>query len=187
MDFSGYSDAPVQMAVDLVNTRNPVSGEERLNGDEDVRALLEPFEDGWAHPDWEIREADVHELRALRARFREVFWAEDPAQAATILNDILSDVSAIPRVSVHHGDPHLHFDALNATPVRWLGSIAAMGLAVVLVDEGLERFGVCASATCDDVFVDSSRNRSRRHCSDTCNTRENVAAYRRRRAQSAAD
>ncbi len=58
-----------------------------------------------------------------------------------------------------------------------------MGLAVVLVDHGMERFGVCASSTCEDVFVDSSRNRSRRHCSGTCNTRENVAAYRRRKAQ----
>jgi predicted RNA-binding Zn ribbon-like protein len=55
-----------------------------------------------------------------------------------------------------------------------------MGLSVVLIETGLDRFGTCASSTCDDVYVDTSRNRSRRHCSDTCSTRENVAAYRRR-------
>jgi predicted RNA-binding Zn ribbon-like protein len=55
-----------------------------------------------------------------------------------------------------------------------------MGLSVALVEGGFERFGSCASATCDDVYVDTSRNRSRRNCSDTCTTRENVAAFRRR-------
>ncbi len=182
MDFSGYSGAPVQMAVDLVNTRDPRSGEERLNEAADVLALVSPFEEAWAHPDWDITEADIHELRALRARLREVFWAGDAESAVNVINDILDDVAAIPRVSVHHGDPHLHFDSLTATPARWLGSVAAMGLAVVLVDHGVERFGVCASSRCDDVFLDTSRNRSRRHCSDTCSSRENVAAYRRRKA-----
>ncbi|CAN5768492.1 hypothetical protein BH23ACT5_BH23ACT5_02510 [soil metagenome] len=51
---------------------------------------------------------------------------------------------------------------------------------MLVADEGLARLGVCASNTCDDVFIDTSRNRSRRHCTTTCGTRENVAAYRRR-------
>jgi predicted RNA-binding Zn ribbon-like protein len=56
-----------------------------------------------------------------------------------------------------------------------------MGLSVVLIEGGYERFGTCSSTTCEDVFVDTSRNRSRRHCSVLCTTRENVAAYRRRK------
>ena len=42
----------------------------------------------------------------------------------------------------------------------------------------------CASPTCRDVFVDLSRNRSRRYCdSRTCGNRLHVAAYRARRSQ----
>jgi predicted RNA-binding Zn ribbon-like protein len=41
----------------------------------------------------------------------------------------------------------------------------------------------CADESCGDVFVDASRNRSRRYCSDTCANRLNVAAHRRRRRE----
>jgi predicted RNA-binding Zn ribbon-like protein len=34
--------------------------------------------------------------------------------------------------------------------------------------------------TCPDVYVDTSRNASRRYCSDTCASRATVAAYRAR-------
>lgn len=89
--------------------------------------------------------------------------------------------AATPRVSLHHGAaPHLHFEPGDAGPARWLGAITAMGLSIALIEGGYDRFGVCASATCEDVYVDTSRNRSRRHCSGSCTTRENVAAYRRR-------
>jgi len=82
---------------------------------------------------------------------------------------------------VHAGaEPHLHFEPMDASPARWLGAVTAMGLSTVLIEDGLDRFGMCGSTTCDDVFVDTSRNKSRRHCSDTCTTRENVAAYRER-------
>ena len=61
-----------------------------------------------------------------------------------------------------------------------VGAVGAMGLTTALIEGGFERFGRCASTTCDDVFVDTSRNRSRLHCSESCTTRESVAAYRRR-------
>jgi predicted RNA-binding Zn ribbon-like protein len=67
------------------------------------------------------------------------------------------------------------------SPSRYLGAITAMGLSVALIEGGFDRFGICQSSTCADVFVDTSRNRSRLHCSDTCTTRENVAAHRARR------
>ena len=81
---------------------------------------------------------------------------------------------------MHKDHPHLHFEPTDASPARWLGAVTAMGLSVALIEGGLARLGTCSSTTCDDVFVDTSRNRSRRHCSDTCTTRENVAAYRAR-------
>jgi predicted RNA-binding Zn ribbon-like protein len=181
VDFGHYTDEPVTMAMDLVNTFEEFSGEEHLGAPEDVAAFLEEHAEHWPEAPTRIRESDLHEVRALRTRLREVFTSEDEESAAIQLNEILSDVAAVPRVSVHAGaDPHLHFEPQDGSPARWLGAVTAMGLSIVLVEDGLDRFGICGSSTCDDVFVDTSRNRSRRHCSDTCTTRENVAAYRQR-------
>ena len=187
MDFSHYSDAPVQVAVDLANTLNVITQEDELATPADVERFLEIHGEGeWCRPGWKAAVSDLHEVRALRARLREVFEASDDAGAARAINTILADVVAVPFLSVHAGaDPHLHFEPQDGAPERWLGAVAAMGLSVALIEGGFDRFGTCKSMTCDDVFVDTSRNRSRRHCSDTCTTRENVAAYRaRQRAES---
>lgn len=182
MDFSHYSDDPVQLAVDLVNTYEAFAREEHLESTDDLEGFLQENTEGWERPDWDLTESDVQEVRALRSRLRDVFAAADEREAAVRLNGILADVSAMPRISVHnHADPHLHFEPLGAKPSRWLGAITAMGLSVALIEGGFERFGVCSSSTCDDTFIDTSRNRSRRHCSASCTTRENVAAYRKRK------
>jgi predicted RNA-binding Zn ribbon-like protein len=184
VDFSHYSGWPTEVAVELVNTLNVVSGEDLLTTPADVAVFVQAHDGEWCPPDWEPSDRDLREMQALRSRLREAFAATDEAQAAEGLNAILEDVGAVPRVSVHGDRPHLHFEPEQGSPVRWLGAITAMGLSVALIEGGFQRFGICASTTCEDVFVDGSRNRSRRHCSDTCTTREAVAAYRtRRRAQ----
>lgn len=181
MDFGHYTDEPVTMAMDLVNTLEEYSGEENLAAPGDVLDFLKEHAEHWADAPTKVRDKDLHEIRALRSRLREVFTTPDEESAAGLLNEILADVSATPRVSVHAGaEPHLHFEPMDSSPARWLGAVTAMGLSIVLIEDGIERFGICGSSTCDDVFVDTSRNRSRRHCSDTCTTRENVAAYRER-------
>lgn len=179
MDFSHYSDEPVRMAVDLVNSLDVVSGEDDLTTPEDVASFIEAHEGDWCRPGWKPTEADLHEVRAIRARLRQVFEAGDQAGAASVLNELLADVNAVPRVSLHGPAAHLHFES-ETSPSRYLGAITAMGLTVALIEGGYERFGICQSSTCDDAFVDTTRNRSRLHCSDTCTTRENVAAHRAR-------
>jgi predicted RNA-binding Zn ribbon-like protein len=180
MDFSHYSDYPVRMAVDLVNSLDMVNGEDKLTTPADVADFIRAHDGDWCRPGWEPGERDLHEARALRVRLRQVFEAADAEEAAQVLNDLLSDVNAVPRVSVHGPGPHLHFESEGGSPSRYLGAITAMGLSVALVEGGFERFGRCHSSTCDDVFVDTSRNHSRLHCSGTCTTRENVAAHRAR-------
>ena len=181
MDFSHYSDRPVQVAVDLVNSLDIVSGQDELNSPADVARFVEESVGDWDHLDFEPTERDLHETRALRSRLRQVWEATDEKEAAAAINTLLADVAAVPRVSVHDAaPPHLHFEPQAGGVARWLGAITAMGLSVALIEGGFDRFGRCASSTCDDVFVDTSKNRSRLHCSDTCTTRESVAAYRRR-------
>ncbi len=180
MDFSHYSDEPAQIATDLVNTYEVFAEIEHLVSPADVARFFEENTEGWPHDAWDFSEQDLHEVRALRSRLRSVFVAEGTDDAAAELNRLLRDVGATPRVSLHKDHPHLHFEPTGASPARWLGAVTAMGLSVALIEGGPERLGVCSSSTCEDVFVDTSRNRSRRHCSDTCTTRENVAAYRAR-------
>jgi predicted RNA-binding Zn ribbon-like protein len=168
------------MAVDLVNTFDTVDGTERLRSAGDVSSFLDEHSQDWPYAVAGIADKDLDEVRAMRSRLRAVFDAADEDEAAKELNHILADVSATPRISMHSGEAHLHFEPTETSAARWAGAVAAMGLSVVLIETGLDRFGTCASSTCDDVYVDTSRNRSRRHCSDTCSTRENVAAYRRR-------
>jgi predicted RNA-binding Zn ribbon-like protein len=61
-----------------------------------------------------------------------------------------------------------------------------MGLAELVVAGESERMRSCAAPPCRNVFVDLSRNRSRRYCdSRTCGNRLHVAAYRARRSGAA--
>jgi predicted RNA-binding Zn ribbon-like protein len=177
MNFAHYKGRPVGIAVDLVNTLDAHSDREHLTSPGDARQFLEERLGG----SWRVDEAQLEEIRDLRDRLRAVLRAGDPKAAVARLNALLAEVGAVPRMSLHDGTPHLHFEAGDDSPARRLGAVAAVGLGVALVDGGLDRFGACASDTCEDVFVDTSKNRSRRYCSDTCATRENVAAHRRRR------
>lgn len=182
MDFSHYSCAPADLAVALVNTGGRAAGDgDELAGLPDLETFLDRYRDLWDRDSQSPSEADVPRVARLRARLRSVFEAEDPAHAVEVLNLILADNGAVPRVSLHGGDPHLHFEPSGDAFSRWLAVVTAMGLATVLVDQGMARFGVCAASDCRDVFIDTSRNKSRRHCSTTCSTREAVAAHRRRR------
>jgi predicted RNA-binding Zn ribbon-like protein len=59
-----------------------------------------------------------------------------------------------------------------------------MALIDLIRTDQLSRLKSCAGEGCDFVFVDLSRNRSRRFCSDGgCGNRAHVAAYRKRRAE----
>lgn len=180
MDFSHYSDEPVQLAVDLVNSLNPISKDEKLVVPSDLSSLVGERTTGWEGATLAPTERDLKEIRLLRKKLRAVFDAADETEAAEILNAVLGEVGAVPRISVHGIGPHLHFEASSDSVARWLGAVTAMGLTTALIEGGFERFGTCDSKTCSDAYVDTSRNRSRRNCSDKCTTRENVAAYRSR-------
>ncbi|CAN5848007.1 CGNR zinc finger domain-containing protein [soil metagenome] len=180
MDFSHYSDEPVQLAVDLVNSLDPISKVEKLESPQDISTLVGDRTSGWAEAELAPTERDLKEIRSLRKQLRAVFEAADETGAASILNAVLGEVGATPRISVHGIGPHLHFEASGESVSRWLGAVTAMGLTTALIEGGFQRFGTCDSKTCDDAYVDTSRNRSRRNCSEKCTTRENVAAYRSR-------
>ncbi|MBW3666633.1 MAG: CGNR zinc finger domain-containing protein [Actinobacteria bacterium] len=169
------------LAVDLVNTLQ--TGEDTIGEPAQFEAFINEYRDMWEDVATLPEPAELGKVHRLRESLRSVFESPDHATASDRINKILNDYGAIPRVSVHNGEPHLHFEPAQGNLICWLGAITAMGLATVLIEHGMERFGVCNAGDCEDVFVDSSRNRSRLHCSTTCSTREAVASYRRRQAE----
>lgn len=181
MNFSHYSDRPVELAVDLVNTLQQEG--DRIETGPQLQEFLSGYEGMWEGIAKPPKSSDLKSIHALRASLREVLETDDQDRACEIVNRILAEHGATPRVSTHSGEPHLHFEPIGKSISSWLGAITAMGLATVIIENGVDRFGVCGASNCEDVYIDTSRNRSRRHCSTTCSTREAVAAYRARKAE----
>lgn len=180
MNFVNYSDDPVSLAVDLVNTYGWTSGVDSLETLAALEAFLAERAASWQGAVPTARESDLAPIRALRGSLQQVFASSDADEAVAILNRILAESGATPLLSTHGGTPHLHFQPATDGLPHWLAVVTAMGIATVIADEGFERLGICQAADCRDAYVDTSRNRSRRHCSDSCRTRGNVAAYRER-------
>ncbi|HSJ33582.1 MAG TPA: CGNR zinc finger domain-containing protein [Acidimicrobiia bacterium] len=180
MDFASYKDDSAALAVELVNTYGWVSGVETLHTVDDLRAFLAERPQPTRPVRDEVEETDLEAVKALRTSLHEVFASPEVEGAVAALNRILSASGATPVLSAHDGFPHLHFESATDRLGDWMAVVTAMGVAAVISDEGFDRLGICHADGCRDAFIDTSRNRSRRHCSDGCRNRENVAAYRRR-------
>lgn len=182
MDFDHYTDPGVGVAVNLVNSLGSATGYENLRTADDVRELLDAQGlEGYGT----VEESDLEPLRSLRPELRAIFEAPDERTAAGRINALLARSGAAPQMTDHDGKWHLHFAADDAPLGDRVAAVAAMGLATVMVRWGWERLGVCRADDCADVFVDTSRNRSRRYCDPSCSTRMNVAAFRARHKERA--
>jgi predicted RNA-binding Zn ribbon-like protein len=114
----------------------------------------------------------------LRAVF-EATDADDEDRAARLVNDLLATTGAHPQLDRHDGEPwHLHFHGLDDSLVTGWAAGCATGLAVVIGQSLQGRLGVCSADRCDRVYVDTSRNGTRRFCSTTCQNRVKAAAFR---------
>jgi predicted RNA-binding Zn ribbon-like protein len=179
MNFDAYTDLSVVTAVDLVNTLDVESGADGLTRPEHLAEFLRAHRDSYSRV---VTDDDVGAVRSLRGRLREAFTTGDEEKVVRELNGLLAEANALPQMTSHDGEPwHLHFTPVESSLFAHMAAEAAMGLAIVIRDHGLERLQVCAARDCSRVFVDTSRNRSRRYCDPaTCGNRTNVAAYRAR-------
>ncbi|MCP9977884.1 CGNR zinc finger domain-containing protein [Actinomadura madurae] len=127
---------------------------------------------------------EAAELAAVARELRVVFEAVaagDVDAAAGQLNRLLARTRARPRLERHDGEPwHLHFHGEGGAVTADWGASCAAGLAVVLGGETHDRLGVCTAPHCDRVYVDTSRNGTRRFCGTACQNRVKAAAFRAR-------
>ena len=121
---------------------------------------------------------------ALARRLQDVFsdlHIGDVDGAATRLNDLLAEHPANPHLAKEDGRWRLHHHPVDVDLVGMWTSICAEGMARMIGSGWADRLGTCAGNDCDRVFVDLSKNASRRFCSTTCQNRVKAAAFRLRR------
>jgi predicted RNA-binding Zn ribbon-like protein len=177
VDFESYA----SFGVDLVSSEpDDLDPDDPLASVEGLRHLLRSRP--WMVP--RAAESDLAPLATLRRELRTVFDAAHEGRSADMvaqLNRLLAEHRAQPSISGHDdSDWHLHVADTDGTVFAEYAPGAVMGLAMALLDLGAQRFGTCADPRCRGVFLDTSRNRSRRYCSDRCASRANVAAHRQR-------
>jgi predicted RNA-binding Zn ribbon-like protein len=172
-------DDPVALAVALVNTWDELEEPPELLRDVPVlQRVLQRH--GFESEAQQVTERDLDGARKLRDRLRTAFEVDRAEIAVGFLNQILDGSEAKPQLT---RDDHAWRLRWYGAPLDVLASTTAMSLLEAIRDDGWERFGVCAAAPCCCVFVDRSRNRSRRYCSTLCADRVAQAAYRRRHAE----
>ena len=189
MNFNSHTDLVVGVAVALVNLLT--DGEDRSRkylppeGDDRPEAISALFKSaGGRRP---VTAAEANDFGRVAAELRAVFEAVaagDIDAAATAVNAMLDSTGARPALERHDGEPwHLHFHSADETSmVKGWQAGCATGLAIVLGGELYDRLGVCTAPHCDRVYVDTTRNGSRRFCSTACQNRVKAAAFRERRA-----
>ncbi|MFF4648769.1 CGNR zinc finger domain-containing protein [Streptomyces sp. NPDC001380] len=172
------------MLVELLNTSPEACGREDLPDLAALRDFVVRREISDVGP---LGQADLEAVRALRERLRAVFAASSTREASDLVNRLVAQAGTTPRLTDHDGhDWHMHYFAPGAALADHLGAEGGMALAFILVAGERERLRRCEAPDCARVFVDLSRNRSRRYCdSRTCGNRLHVAAYRARQRSAA--
>lgn len=185
MEFDSHVNDTVLRTVALVNAVTP-----GLRGGRDVvvprgDALVAAVEEILASgPPFDVAEARrlvtwAEQLRSIV----ELVEAGEVDEACEAVNGVLRETGARPELTRHDGRAwHLHYHAAGATAADHWAAPMATALAVVLGNPAIDRLGVCTAPACDRIFVDTSRNGTRRFCSTSCQNRVKAAAFRARRA-----
>jgi len=148
---------------------------ERLRSPADLENLLRRYRMLGSN---RASEADVRQMRVLRDQIRSVFEAGDEDETHARLNQILAAAEVVPRVvRERRGERKIYFAPQEAPLARRVACDAGLGMAMMLTSHP-NRLKVCAADPCRNVFIDTTRNRSRRWCSDACGGRINMAAHR---------
>lgn len=128
-----------------------------------------------------IDERELAAARALRDGLRAALLAGDRPAVARLADLWLEDAPGCLGVNLHSLEPR--FIPEESSPHCLM--VPAVLDALALAREAPGRVRLCAAPGCGALFLDVSRNRSRRWCSmDRCGARAKASAYyRRRRAE----
>lgn len=166
------------LALDLVNTYDGYLSEpERVPDSASLKKFLEetgaPGEPG---------RNDLAAFRALRDRLRHALEADSNDETLEQLTAIAHELRAMPSFeATSPGRWRLTIQPVPDAPLAERLSVLAINdLAALIAEHGLARIRCCAAPPCRDAFVDTSRNGSRRYCSERCANRLNATRHRSR-------
>lgn len=153
------------------------SGEDELATPEQLGAFL----GRWKFTGRMDRDArELRQVRKTRDSVRAI-WGRDETTVVAWVNDTLADAGAVPRLVDHDGlGWHIHATDNESPLAERMLVEAAMALVDVIRAERLDRLRDCEADDCTGVFVDLSKNGSKRFCSTRCGNRMAVRAYRAR-------
>lgn len=188
MEFNSHTSDVVYVTVAVVNALTPgwARGRAWTPEQEDRVADTERALSLGARQQRSITADELDQLAGYAASLREVFEyvdAGDMDAACQHTNALIQRTEAVPMLARHDDEPwHLHFHAIDAPFAQAWAAAMATSLAIVLGDTFADRIGVCSAPSCDRVYVDTSRNGTRRFCSTACQNRVKAAAFRERKA-----
>ncbi len=179
MHFAPDTEMNLIFMVALADTMPTASrsGEDELTTVEQ----LDTFLDQWT---WSgRRDHDQRELDEVRAT-RDLLpglWRAKTDDAVPIINKMLADAHALPHLFRHDGtDWHMHATAPDAPLAERIRVEIALALVDVIRSGEQQRLRICEADDCEGLFVDFSRNGSKRFCSVRCGNRMNMVAFRER-------
>jgi len=138
------------------------------------------------HADPASSEALARRALSLRSHLASLFSARAdgrplPVRAVECLNEELAAAWTSARLVASGGGLQLAWGEIDASPDSLLGPILRSAVDLLTGDLA-PRLRICDSPTCSWLFVDHSRNRSRRWCSmETCGNRAKARRHYHRR------
>lgn len=172
-------ESAADLAVALVNTWDTYDDPpEHLERVDDLRLFLRLV--GREEAAEAATESDLDDVKRVRDRLRRVFETDDVEDAAGVLNEVLAETAALPRLERRDGAWTVRFGPGERSVAAHLGATAAAALIQIVEAHGLTRFGTCGAPPCNGAFVDRTKNRRKRYCCELCADRE---AQRRHRAR----
>jgi predicted RNA-binding Zn ribbon-like protein len=177
--LNAYEKNLAVLVEDFINTYDLYLAEpEHLREPADFEHFLQ------AHgikPDEQITEESLGEMRQIRARLRDCWESQNAAEMLQKLNPLLGEINVKVQTEIIGATPALRFEIPpGASILQRLSFECARGIFTTVENYGIERLRSCAAEPCRDVFVDTSRNNTRRFCSERCANRYNIAAFRDR-------
>jgi predicted RNA-binding Zn ribbon-like protein len=165
------------MLVDLVNGWGTVP---RREGGDRERPSLAGFAERHAVPAALPARLTHRALDRAADQLYPVFAATGAAERARLVTALLQTSGVRPGLA-GEGE-RCRPQWLVARRQDALLAAGAVALRAQLGEHDPARVGTCAATGCADAFVDASPGAHRRFCSVTCQNRQRVAAFRRRRS-----
>ncbi|WP_324192954.1 CGNR zinc finger domain-containing protein [Nocardia transvalensis] len=124
---------------------------------------------------------DLAEIREFLVRWAEVIDADTEETRVRLLNALLAETAAYPRITDHDNTGwHLHYQDDDEHLAAVFRTVTVVAAAKHLTQYGLHRLGRCALTECARAFVDMTRGGRQRYCTRACANRDAVRRHRAR-------